>query len=67
MAQEVIRTLNLTRNFVLGKEIIHVLKGIDIEIQKNEYVAFMGPSGSGKSTFMNIIGCLDSPTGGGRG
>lgn len=64
MAQEVIRTLNLTRNFVLGKEIIHVLKGIDIEIQKNEYVAFMGPSGSGKSTFMNIIGCLDSPTGG---
>ena len=64
MAQEVIRTLNLTRNFVLGKEIIHVLKGIDIEIQKNEYVAFMGPSGSGKSTFMNVIGCLDSPTGG---
>ena len=64
MAQEVIRTLNLTRNFVLGKEIIHVLKGIDIEIQKNEYVAFMGPSGSGKSTLMNIIGCLDSPTGG---
>lgn len=64
MAQEVIRTLNLTRNFVLGKEIIHVLKGIDIEIQKNEYVEFMGPSGSGKSTFMNIIGCLDSPTGG---
>lgn len=64
MAQEVIRTLNLTRNFMLGKEIIHVLKGIDIEIQKNEYVAFMGPSGSGKSTFMNIIGCLDSPTGG---
>jgi len=61
---EVIRTLNLTRNFVLGKELIYVLKGIDIQIQKNEYVAFMGPSGSGKSTFMNIIGCLDSPTGG---
>jgi len=61
---EVIRTLNLTRNFVLGKELIHVLKGIDIQIQKNEYVAFMGPSGSGKSTFMNIIGCLDSPTSG---
>jgi putative ABC transport system ATP-binding protein len=61
---EVIRTLNLTRNFVLGKELIYVLKGIDIQIQKNEYVAFMGPSGSGKSTFMNIIGCLDSPTAG---
>jgi putative ABC transport system ATP-binding protein len=54
----------LTRNFVLGKELIYVLKGIDIQIQKNEYVAFMGPSGSGKSTFMNIIGCLDSPTAG---
>ncbi len=61
---EVIRTLNLTRNFVLGKELIYVLKGIDIQIQKNEYVAFMGPSGSGKSTFMNIIGCLDSSTAG---
>jgi putative ABC transport system ATP-binding protein len=61
---EVIRTLNLTRNFMLGKELIYVLKGIDIQIQKNEYVAFMGPSGSGKSTFMNIIGCLDSPTAG---
>jgi putative ABC transport system ATP-binding protein len=61
---EVIRTLKLTRNFVLGKELIYVLKGIDIQIQKNEYVAFMGPSGSGKSTFMNIIGCLDSPTAG---
>ena len=61
---EVIRTLNLTRNCVLGKELIYVLKGIDIQIQKNEYVAFMGPSGSGKSTFMNIIGCLDSPTAG---
>jgi len=61
---EVIRTLKLTRNFVLGKELIHVLKGIDIQIQKNEYVAFMGPSGSGKSTFMNIIGCLDSLTAG---
>lgn len=49
---------------MLGKELIYVLKGIDIQIQKNEYVAFMGPSGSGKSTFMNIIGCLDSPTAG---
>lgn len=61
---EVIRTEQLLRRFILGKEIIEVLKGIDISIQKNEYVAFMGPSGSGKSTFMNIIGCLDSPSGG---
>lgn len=61
---EVIRTEQLLRQFILGKEVIKVLKGIDISIQKNEYVAFMGPSGSGKSTFMNIIGCLDSPSGG---
>jgi len=62
--QEVIRTVNITRNFVLGKEVIKVLKGISISVMKNEYVAFMGPSGSGKSTFMNIIGCLDTPTSG---
>ncbi|MBW7936904.1 MAG: ABC transporter ATP-binding protein [Flavobacteriales bacterium] len=59
-----IRTENIIRDFVLGKEIIKVLKGISISIQRNEYVAFMGPSGSGKSTFMNIIGCLDTPSGG---
>ncbi|MCX7742991.1 MAG: ABC transporter ATP-binding protein [Flavobacteriales bacterium] len=62
--QEVIRTVNITRDFVMGKEVIKVLKGISISVMKNEYVAFMGPSGSGKSTFMNIIGCLDTPTGG---
>jgi len=62
--QEVIRTVDITRDFVLGKEVIKVLKGISISVMKNEYVAFMGPSGSGKSTFMNIIGCLDTPTGG---
>lgn len=62
--QEVIRTVNITRDFVLGKEVIKVLKGISISVMKNEYVAFMGPSGSGKSTFMNIIGCLDTPTSG---
>lgn len=64
MAQEVIRTDNLTKQFILGKEIIRVLHGISISVKKNEYVAFMGPSGSGKSTFMNIIGCLDTPSGG---
>lgn len=59
-----IRTVNITRQFVMGKEVIKVLHGINIEVFKNEYVAFMGPSGSGKSTFMNIIGCLDTPSGG---
>lgn len=61
---EVIRTIDITRNFIMGREIIKVLHGISITVNKNEFVAFMGPSGSGKSTFMNIIGCLDTPTGG---
>lgn len=54
----------LTRDFPLGQDIIKVLKGIDLEIKKGEYVALMGPSGSGKSTLMNLLGCLDTPTGG---
>jgi putative ABC transport system ATP-binding protein len=60
----IIQINNLTRNFKLGTELIKVLKGLTFEVQKNEYVALMGPSGSGKSTLMNIIGCLDTPTGG---
>lgn len=60
----IIKTNKITRHFQMGKEVIKVLHGIDIEVRKNEYVAFMGPSGSGKSTFMNIIGCLDTPTSG---
>ena len=64
MADTLIKITNLKRNFVLGEEIVYVLKGIDLEIKKGEYVALMGPSGSGKSTLMNLLGCLDTPTSG---
>ena len=55
---------DIRRDYKVGSEIVHALDGVSIEIQENEYVAVMGPSGSGKSTLMNLIGCLDSPTGG---
>lgn len=64
MAQEVIRTEQISKRYVMGNEVIHALKSITITIHKGEYVAFMGPSGSGKSTLMNIIGCLDTPSSG---
>lgn len=64
MAQPIIEIKNITRDFPLGNEVVHVLKGIDLIINKGEYVALMGPSGSGKSTLMNLLGCLDTPTGG---
>ena len=60
----VIDLKNITREFVVGQQIVRALRGIDIEIQRNEYTALMGPSGSGKSTLMNVIGCLDTPTAG---
>ena len=60
----VIEIKGITRNFQLGQETVKVLKGIDLIIEKGEYVAFMGPSGSGKSTLMNLLGCLDTPTSG---
>ncbi len=62
--QGIIHLEEIIKNYYLGKEPLPVLKGITLDIYKNEYVALMGPSGSGKSTLMNILGCLDSPTGG---
>ena len=60
----IIETHDISRVYHMGSETIHALKSVSIIIEKGEYVAFMGPSGSGKSTLMNIIGCLDTPSGG---
>ena len=60
----VILTHKLTRDYDMGGEVVHALRGINVQIRRNEYVAIMGPSGSGKSTLMNLIGCLDTPSAG---
>ena len=60
----VILTHKLAREYDMGSEVVRALRGVDLQIRRNEYVAVMGPSGSGKSNLMNLIGCLDTPTAG---
>jgi putative ABC transport system ATP-binding protein len=60
----VIEIEGVTKLYKMGSEIIHALRGVDVKIHRNEYLAIMGPSGSGKSTLMNMLGCLDTPTAG---
>jgi putative ABC transport system ATP-binding protein len=64
MSDTVIHLEEIKKNYIMGRQELQVLKGISLDILRNEYVALMGPSGSGKSTLMNILGCLDSPSSG---
>ena len=64
MAEAIIQLREITRKYEVGSETVHALRGVNLDIYKNEYVALMGPSGSGKSTLMNMLGCLDTHTSG---
>jgi putative ABC transport system ATP-binding protein len=64
MNDVVIHTRGLRKDYQMGTQVVRALRGVDLEIKRNEYIAVMGPSGSGKSTLMNLIGCLDTPTDG---
>jgi putative ABC transport system ATP-binding protein len=64
MSDTIIRIRNLTRLYDMGGELVHALRGVSVDVVRNEYVAIMGPSGSGKSTMMNLLGCLDTPSSG---
>src|SRR3954466_2641644 len=64
MQPVVIDVENITKHYVMGQETVHALRGVTLQIRRNEYLAIMGPSGRGKSTLMNMLGCLDTPSSG---